>query len=362
MTTSDASDRVGERARPDDAAPVSAGRLRSVATGFTGLVAVFAMVGGIVGLWTLRTATDSERFEERVQALLEDEEISDGLASRTVTEVVDAIGLREAVEAAVPELLRPAIDLLAAGARARLEDRVAELIRSPSVADGVAAAAGRAHGLAVGVLEGDAVVDGVEIRDGEVRVNLLPLTTQTLNAMQEIGLLQDVTVPAFDRAGDPDAQRAELELALGRDLPDQFGTPVVFRSESLEQLGDTVGLVRDVLVLAKRTFWLLLVGGLALAALSVWLSTRRWRSASLIVAGMFAVTLVARLVLARASDRLPDTVEQPGARETVHEIVTDLERSLNQTMTLASLLALVALGIAVVVQFDLVGRLRRRGS
>lgn len=350
MTANDPSALRGRRA---------SGPARAVAAGIAGVVAVLGLVGGILGFWTLRTATDSDRFEARVQALLEDEQVSDALAERVVTEVADAVGIQQAVDAAVPEVLRPAIDLLAAGVRSRLEDRLGQLIRSPEVADDVAAAAGRSHELAVDVIEGDAQLDGVRIEDGEVRVNLLPLTARALTAMQEVGLLRDVIVPELDRTGDPDAQRAELEAALGRDLPDEFGTPVVFRNESLDQAGDTVRLVGDVLVLAKQTVWFLLVGGLGLAALAIWLSAERWRSASFIVAGMFLVTLAIRLVLARVSDRLPDTVEQPGARQTVREIAEGLEQSLNQTMTVYSVLGLVALFIAATVHFDLVGRLRR---
>jgi hypothetical protein len=339
-----------------------ADRARSIAAGLSGFVAVLGLVGGMLGFWTLRTATDSDRFETRVQSLLEDEAISDALAGRVVTEVADGIGIREAVEVAMPEVLRPAIDLLAAGARSRLEDRVAELIRSPEVSGNVATAAGRAHDLAVDVIEGNDVVDGVDISDGAVRVNLLPLSARALTAMQEIGLLRDVAVPELERSGDPDEQRAQLEAALGRDLPEGFGTPVVFRSESLDRAGDTVGLVRDLLVMAKRALWFLLIGGLALAVVSIRLSSQRWRSASFIVAGMFAFTLILRLALARATERLPGVVEQPGARATVREITADLERNLNQTMLVYSALGLVTLGLAAAVQFGVFGRLRPRGG
>lgn len=335
-------------------------RMRPIAAAITGAVAVLGLVGGLVGFWTLDTASDSERFEARIEALLQEEEISDALASRVVTEVVDGVGLREAVDAAVPEVLRPAIDLLAAGVRSRLEDRMGELIRSSEVAAGVAAAAGRAHELTIDVIEGDTQVGGVQVDDGDVRINLLPLTARALTTLQEIGLLQEVAVPELERGGDPEVQRAELEAALGRDLPDEFGTPVVFRSDSLARAGDTVEVVRDVLVLARRTLWFLLVGGLALAALSIWLSARRWRTASFIVAGMFTCTLAIRIVLARASDRLPETVEQPGAQATVRQLATDLERSLNETMIFYSALGLLALGMTAAVHFDVVGRLRRR--
>jgi hypothetical protein len=349
------------RSRPLTESVEGPSRGRSIAAGVVGVLAVLGMVAGMLGFWTVDTATDSDRFEEQVAELLEDEEISNALAARVVAELAETIRIRDAVRAVVPEVLEPAIDLLLAGVRSRVEDRTAELIRTPEVAENVAAAAGRAHRAAVDVIEGESVVDGVTVADGEVRVNLLPLMARALVSLQEVGLLRDVTIPQLDRTGDPDDQRAELSAALGRDLPDDFGQPVVFRSDSLDEVGDTVQVVRDLLVLAKRTFWILLVAGVGLGALSIWLSVQRWRAASFIVAGLFLLTLILRLVMARASARLPDVVTGPGARETVRQIVGDLQDSLNQTMVWYAALALVGLFAVALFQFGLPAW-RRRGS
>ena len=341
--------------------PPSARHGRSIAAGIVGVLAVLAMVGGVLGFWTLKTATDSERFEAQVEELLADEEISDALARRVVTELAASLDLREAIRSVVPEVLEPAVDLVLAGVRSRVEDRTAELIRTPAVTERVATAAGRAHAAAVDVVEGDPAVEGVTVTDGEVRVNLLPLMSGAITTLQETGLFRNVVVPELDRTGAPDEQRAELAAALGRDLPADFGEPVVFRSESLDEVGGTVQLVRDVLVLAKRSFWLLLVGGLGLASLSIWLSEQRWRSASFVVAGLFLLTLVLRLVLTRASSRVPYAVEAPGARETVRQLAGDLERSLNETMLWFAALALLVLIAAAAAQFGFPSRQRRRG-
>jgi len=226
----------------------------------------------------------------------------------------------------------------------------------------VAAAAGRSHELAIDVIDGDALPDSVDVTDGEVRVNLLPLTARALTSMQEVGLLADVTVPVLERGGDPAEQRAELAAALGRDLPSDFGTPVVYRSDSLARAGDTVQVVRDVLVLAKRTAWFLLIGGLALAGLAIWLSRLRWRSASFLVAGVFLFALIIRLVMSRATDRLPNAVEGSGAKATIRDVAAGLEQSLNRTMAGYATLALVVLAVAATVRFDLLGRARRRAG
>ena len=337
------------------------GRARSAGAALVGLAAVVCLVGGMLGFWTMRTATDAERFERRVEELLLDAEISDALAQRVVTEVAAAIGIRDAIVEVLPEQLTPAADLLLAGVRSRIEDRAAELLRTPEVAAGVAAVAGRAHETTVAVIEGDDVVDGVDVSDGEVSVNLLPLTTRVLGLVQdEFGLFRDIDLPEMDRTGDPDEQRAALESAFGRDLPDDFGTPVVFASERLGEVGTEVSALRDLLVLAQRAFWLLLIAGVALAAVSIWLSSQRWRTACYLVAGMFAAALVVRVVGAEASERLPEAVESPGAQATVSQVVDALQVDLDQTLLVSATITLMLLASAAIVLLGAPWVARRR--
>jgi hypothetical protein len=345
---------------PDGTSRSSRGR--TIAAGIVGVVAVVGLVVGIVGFWTVRTATDSDRFEHRVEELLVQEDVSDGLSRRVVDEVATAVGIRDALTDVVPDVLQPVVDLMLAGVRARVEDRLAELIREPEVAETVAAAAGRAHEAAINVLEGDAGVDGVEITGGEVRINLLPLSARAIGVMQEVGLFRDVTVPVFDRGGDPDEQRAELEAALGRDLPDDFGQPVVFRSESLDELGQTVQRAQDLFLLAKRANWVLMLVGVGLGALAIWLSRVRWRAACFLVAGLLLFALVLRIVMDRVGARLPYAVVEPGAQETVRQVADGLEASLNRTMIAFSSFAVLALVVVAAVQLGVPWWQRRRAQ
>lgn len=347
---------------PSETATTS-GRLRSVGTGLIGAAAVVCLVGGMVGLWTVQTATDSERFEDRVEQLLRDEEISDALARRVVTDVAEGIGIRDAVVDVLPDVLVPAADYLLAGVRTRVEDRTAELIRTDEVSSNVAAVAGLAHEAAVAVLEGDNEIDGVDISSGEVTLNLLPLTNRVLGLLQtEFGLLPRVELPEMDRTGDPDEQRAELSAALGRELPADFGTPVVFRSERLDEIGTEVQALRDVFTLAQRAFWLLLIAGVALAGLSVWLARQRWRAACYLVAGLFATTLVVGVVGNQANTRLPEAVESPGARAAVTTITNELTDDLGETLIGYSIVALMILVAAGVVLIGAPWAARRAGD
>jgi len=334
--------------------------LRSIASAILGTLAVICLVGGVIGFWTMRTATNSDRFEDRVDELLSTEEISNSLARRVVDEVVEQTDVRARVNEVVPERLEPLTDVLLAGVRTRAEVRVGELIRSDEVSAAISQAAGRAHAAAIDVLQGDDAVEGVTVEDGEVRINLLPLTARALTALQEIGLFSDVDFPEFDRSGDPDEQRQELSEALGRDLPDDFGEPVVFTSDSLSDLGDTVNTVQELLLLARRVFWILLIAGLGLAALSIWLARFRWRCASFIVAGLFAVALVIRIVGAEAVSRVPQAVKQPGAKFAVADIASNLEDSLNDTLLTFCVLILIGLGVAMWLVLGIPAMRRRR--
>lgn len=321
-------------------------RLRAAGLAVLGFVAVVALLVGSTTAWSIRTAQDSEWVEARVESLLQREEVSDALARRVVEEVATSLQLEQQVADSLPDALDPAVGFLFAGARTWIEGQLAELIRSEAVASGVAAAIGRAHGVAVDVIQGDDVVDGIAIENGEVRVNLLPVVADSLRLVQRVGLLRDAEIPELDRFGDPDEQRAQLELALGRTLAEDFGQPVLIRSEALDELGTTVSLVQDLLVFGRRVVLLILAIGLALAGLTIWWSRQRWRTAGLLLGGFFVGVLVIRRVLRRVGDELPDAVESPGARTTVAELVGSLERSLTGTLFTVAFAGLVALAAA----------------
>ncbi len=311
---------------------------RVAATAALGVVAVVGVVGAVVGSWVVSTATDSARFERRISDLVQREEISDALAERVVAETVAVIDVEEAAAALVPDSLGSLLQMALAGVRSRVEDRVAEMIRTPEVAATIGSAAGRAHAAVVETLEGDTPVAGVD--DGAVRVDLLPLTGRTIEAFQEVGLFTEVDLPELVE-GDPETRRRQLATALDRELPAGFGQPVLYRSERLDEVGTTVDLVRDVFLLTQRTFWLLALVGLAAAASSIWLSGSRLRAAAVLVAGVFGATLAVRMLVGRTVERLPDVVDQPGAKVAVREIAEELQHSLEQTMLWYSSVALL---------------------
>lgn len=326
------------------------GRGRTITVVLLGAVSVVLLYGSLLGFWTIRTATDSERFEERIEEILQSEEVSAALARVVLDEVGASLDLRGEVVAITPESLDPVVELLFAGLQSRLEDRLAELIRQPAVSSNVAAVAGTAHELAIKVLEGDRLVDFASVDGGQVRINLVPLAARALDLLPDFGILADADIPEFERGGDPDQQVAELEAALDRDLPENFAQPVIFTSTTLEQAGDTVDLARSVLLLAKRSFWILLIAGLGVGAGAIWMSQRRLRTAAYLVAGLLGVFAVTAYLTDTVAGRVPDAVVNPGASATVNEVVSGLQRDLNRMLLLVAVIAVAGLVAAYLVE------------
>lgn len=321
--------------------------LGRIAVAALGVLAVIGLLAGALGLWTMRTLADSERFEARTEELLSDVEISDALARRIVAEVDDALGLRDAVVDTLPDVLVPAADVLLAGVRTRLETGLGEVLRSDRVVAVVGEAAGRSHAAVVAVVAGDEVVPGVEVDDGRVRLDLFPVVVELIDLAQGTGLFADVDLDGFDPAANPADQRAWLADELGRPVPDDFARIVVFELDALASAGSAVETARDLLTLARRIVWLFLLLGTVLAGATIWSSAQRWRAATLLVAGIFAGVLVVVVAAGRVRDALPDTVEDPGAKTTIEEFAAGIERSLTTWFTAFALLSLAMLVAAI---------------
>lgn len=308
--------------------------VRPTLAGFAGVVGVLAMTAGVIGLWGVRVATDSEAFEHQIETLLQREDVSTSLAQRVVAGVAERIDLQGQVDEALSgaSRLQQANDALFEAIRSWAEDELAELIRSDEVSENVAAAAGAAHAAAVDLLEGEGLVEGVTVQEGEVRLNLLPLVSRVLTALQRFGLYPDVDVPQFDRSGDPDEQRAELSAALGRELPADFGEPVVYSSDRLEQASGWVRMAQQALVIAIRAAWVFLVAGAVLLVVALVLARNRLRAAAIAATGALILLIVVHVVVDRVRVRAPDLVASPGAKVVTSEVLGSLETSLSRTL------------------------------
>jgi hypothetical protein len=311
-----------------------------------GTVAVIGLVTVLVAVWAANVLFDPEEVSAAVGAALDEPEVTDALARYLTDQVLVAVGAEDAIVELLPGELERLAPAIVGGVRAHVVERLAGALAEPEVRAVIVAVTERSHRALMRVLQGDGLLDGVTVADGEVTVNLLPLVGRGLAAVQELGLLQQVELPVLRPDGDPDAQRAELATALGRDLPDQFGELVVYRGEAVEQAEASVQAAQRLVVLAKRALVALVVVTLVAAGASVALARRRWRAAlTLALASVVAMVLV-RALGAAVIERAPTIAVQPGARAAIGRIVGSLVDGLITTATLVAVVgAVVALAV-----------------
>ncbi len=331
-----------------DAPQARGGRARAIVATVVGIVAVLVLVVAIVGVWARATVMRSEPVAELVGDAIAEPEVQAALAEHLADQVATAVDLEARLSEALPASLARFAPAIAAGANATVDRALARLLGRDEVQRLVTTVVERAHGRAMRLLQGDGLVDGFTVTDGEVSVNLLPLVARGLTALQQsTPLLDRVEIPELTADGDPEEQAATLSAALGRDLPDGFGQLVVYRSESVQQAQEAVQSAQRLLVLAKRALWALVVGAVVLIAVTILVSPRRWRATLVLALGTAAAMVLLRTTVRQVVDGAGDMVRRPGARAAVEAIVSGASTTLLRLAGIVLIVALAAVAVAM---------------
>lgn len=350
---SDADESAGKSDTPTNAAATDKAPRRrfggrSAAALLCGGLAVLLGVLGLAGSWVMNTAANTGWVEDQVVETLKDPEVSNELAATLVTEFGNATNIEERLGELIPTQLDKATPIIISAAQTQLTNRVAQLIRSDEFTRIIARAVGTAQEGAINVLSGSGDgIQGVNVDNGEVRVNLVPLIPIVIQAAQELGLFQNVTVPQIDtRRQTPAEQVAAVNAALNLQLGDSFAQPVVFRSAAVESLGSTLNTVRAVLLWARRLVWLLLLAAIGFAVAAVRLSRSRSRGA-LWMAGAFALSLtLVRVVVGMIVGRVSSLVAQPASAAAVQQVTGNAVSTLTRWFVVVVIITGAAAGAA----------------
>lgn len=297
------------------------GRLRSVAAGVVGVLAVVLLLLSAIAVWARVTLFDSDKVASLAGDALAEPAVSEALADRVTELLFEAVDVNSVLGDVLPSSLDRLAPVVAAGLNDAVDRGLTQVFESPDVQELITNLVRRAHTAAMRLLQGDGLVDGITINDGAVTLNLLPLMGRGLTRLQSFGLLSNVEVPELTADGDPTAQVAELESALGRDLPPDFGQLVVYRSDRLADAQASVENAQRMLVLVRRALWVLLIATVVLLALTILLARNRWRAAMLLGLGAVVAMVVARSAVRRVRDDAPELVERPGAKAAVGAIL-----------------------------------------
>jgi hypothetical protein len=323
------------------------GGWRSVAAAICGVLAVVCLTLALVGIWANATVFSSDKFSEIVSVAIDDPVVEQGLATWVTDQVFTAVDVESAVTNVLPTRLDRLAPTLVAGAESFVDQALNRVMANPEVQQLLDTAVERAHSALMQLLSGDGLIDGITVEDGAVTVNLLPLISRGLTAVQGLGVLDQLEVPELTRAGDPSEQIAELEAATGRDLPDNFGQLVVYESDRLAEAQASVQSAQRAFALVRRATVLLAILAVVFTAATILLAHRRWRATLWLALGAVVAMVLSRAIVHRVVDDAPGLVNGPGAQAAVANILDEATRGLLRLTGVILIVAVLAVVLAL---------------
>ncbi|HET9666806.1 MAG TPA: hypothetical protein VFP09_08630 [Desertimonas sp.] len=314
---------------------------RSAVATICGVFAVVCLTLALIGVWARATVFDSDKVGDIVSSALADPEVEAGLAAWVTNELFTAIDVESRVTTVLPSNLDRLAPTLTAGAQSFVDSALTRVIGNPEVQQFLTDAVERAHSALMQLLSGDGLVDGITVEEGAVTVNFLPLVSRALTSVQGLGLFDQLDVPTLTRAGDPTEQIAELEKALGRDLPDDFGQLTVFQSDKLADAQASVQNAQRAMVLLKRATWLFAVLAVVLLVATVMLAHNRLRAGLWLALGCVVAMVLSRTVVHRVVDDAPSLVPGAAGQAAIADILAEATRGLLRLTGLFVILAVL---------------------
>ncbi len=248
------------------AAGRSPSRAEAALASVLAVLAVLAAAAAVPVVWTRLTVVDTDRFSEVVDPLSHDPAVQSAIASLVADDVITALSRSFGSEG-----------VTAGATRLVIESGIRALTGGVAFDRFWASASADVHDQFL-----DARREGGPSR---ISFSYIPLVATALHDAGDAiqGLLGvDVTIPDVPAQATPQRVRRLLERRMGIDLPDGFGSVVVYEGPRVRTLGRTVGWI-------QKSAILLPLLALVLAAAATAISPRRARTLAAIA---FAVAVI----------------------------------------------------------------------
>jgi hypothetical protein len=337
-------DALARRVEELEDRPTKRRRARHVGAVILLALSVLLFAVTVPATWARRTLTDTDRYVATVGPLADDPAIQRYLARTVTTSLFDALDVQTRLDAALSERA-PRLVFLAGpvtgAVRSFIEDRMLALFQGEAFSSYWVRANRFVHEQLIAALEGEGGT--LVISDGRVVLDLLPLVERGMTAVGDvIGQLLGRTIELPELTGRevPVEAVARIEAALGIDLPERFGTIVVYDADELAAVQDAVNV-------ASRSITLL-VGALILALIAaLWASTSRRRTLIQLMTAFVVVLVVERRFAIAAANNIVDRARAENA-DAARAVVDQVLGSLLSFTTWLLAIAIVVLIVSLV--------------
>lgn len=342
---------------------------RKILTWLLVVLTSLGVVSSTIAIWAHQTVFDTDRFMETLEPALTDPALYAVIGDRASSSVLEALDLEVRVTDALSRLDeylsqalldaidldqraldllsrfdRPSLDALAPpiveSLETRVTDRVEAFFASEAFVSRFPEVVRRVHEVTIALVRDQLEeLPNVYIAEGEVRLNLIPFIAEALRTVIEDlrGFLPDIDLPTIvsDRL---DEGRQQLADAIQAELPDDFGQVTVMSEDAL-------GEVQAVAERLDRFVWLLVLGTILLAALTIAVSPARRRTAVHLALGVVVGIVIASVVVRRLEGAILTQVTSPDGSEAARVL---LGRVFSSLRTIQWLVAIGALVVGIV--------------
>lgn len=317
--------------------------LRRIVSTILVVISVLLFALAVPGTWARRTLLDTDRYVATVTPLASDPSVQEYLARTVTQQVFDALDVEQRLSSVLQQR-DPRLAFLAGpisnGVEGFVRDKLQTVLASEAFATYWERANRFVHAQLIAVLEGGG--ETLQVENGQVVLNLLPLVNQGLQSISTVVsdlVGHPVTLPELSGDEVPSESISRVESALGIDLPDQFGTIVVYDSQDL-------GAVQDGVDLASRAIVALALLFLVLAGIALWVSPRKRRTLVQLSAALAVVLVIERRFAIGQSNALVDgarSENQAAARAVIDQVLGSLLRYTGWLLAIAFVVLVVAL-------------------
>lgn len=317
-------------------------RLRSWLAIVLVVLSVLAVITAATAVWAHRTVFDTDRYVATVAPLINDPAVRQSIAAQATDRALEASDLQARVADVLPDRATFLAGPITLQIRDFVEKELAQFLASPRAEELWIKVNEAGHERAVAILRGES--DVVVIGEDDITLNLLPLIAVALERAQqrmpEI-LGGQVQLPSIDPEAQTDDARAQLSTALGRPLPDDFGTITLVEGDQGRQAQRAVELFDRLVVV-------IVIAAVILVVAAILVSPRRRRTVLALALGVLLGAVAARVAAAELQQALLDGVRQEGVMPVVAGVMDSVVAGLRGLLAWLLVIAAVVAAVAFV--------------
>lgn len=314
-------------------------RLRRWLVGLLVVLACLGVLLSALAVWTHTLVFNTDRWVKVVAPVGKDPKVTQAASVYLTNKAIEASDLQNRIANALPPRASYLAGPITEQVRAFVQPRVLKLLQDPRTYDLWVKLNQLAHEQLVAVLRGDSKL--VQLNGDQVQLNLMPLIAQALDTVQQAlpdALGNRITIPTLDPSASPDQMRQELSTALGRPLPSDFGTVVLFQGQQVTQ-------VQSAVAAFDRLVWIIVIFTLVLIVACLILSPRRLRTVVQLGVGTVIALVVARVITHQVEQHIVSGLGTPNGIGVAKTVVTSAIDNLNgftQWVIIAGIVVAVA--------------------